>query len=88
MRILTEMKALACQQLSEELTKSMQACNCIAMVCLNQHYYSFLVSKSDNAYTLGLAEMLTGSATRDMDTFKQILANVDLVGGENSGMLY
>ena len=29
--------------------------------------------------------MLTGSTANVMDTFKQILADVDLVGGENTG---
>ena len=29
--------------------------------------------------------MLTGSTAKVMDTFKQILADVDLVGGENTG---
>lgn len=40
------------------------------------------LSTSDSTYTLGLTEMLTGSTT---NTFKQILADVDLVGGENIG---
>ena len=29
--------------------------------------------------------MLTGSTANVMDTFKQILADMDLVGGENAG---
>ena len=53
-----------------------------------QHYYSFQVSTTNNAYTLGLAEMLTGSTTLVMDTFKQILADIELViGGNASGVI-
>ena len=52
---------------------------------MGQHYYSFQVSTSDSTYTLGLVEMLTRSTAKVMDTFKQILADMDLVGGENTG---
>ena len=86
MRILTEMKVLACQQLSEELSKSKDVTlHSDGTSKWGQHYYSFQVSTSDSTYTLGLAEMLTGSTAKVMDTFKQILADMDLVGGENTG---
>ena len=50
-----------------------------------QHYYSFQVSTQDSAYSLGMAEMLTGSTTQVLHTFKQILSDVELVAGPNSG---
>ena len=86
MRSLTEMKVLACQQLSEDLSKSKDVTlHSDGTSKWGQHYYSFQISTSDSMYTLGLAEMLTGSTAKVMDTFKQILADVELVGGENTG---
>ena len=84
-RILTEMKVLSCQQLSEDLSQ----CKDVTLHSdgtskWGQHYYSFQVSTSGSTYTLGLAEMLTGSTVKVLDTFKQVLADIELVGGENA----
>ena len=39
-----------------------------------QHYGSFQISAEGTVYTLGLSEMLTGSAEKTLDTLKQILS--------------
>lgn len=89
MQILTEMKVLACQQLSEELTKSKNVTlHSDGTSKWGQHYYSFQVSTSDSTYTLDLAEMLTRSTAKVKDTFKQIQADVDLVGGKKHWECY
>ena len=43
-----------------------------------QHYYSFQI---DSTYSLGLAEMLTGSTMQVLHIFKQVLSDVELVAG-------
>ena len=42
------------------------------------------VSTGESAYTLGLSEMLKGSAEKTLDTLKQILDDVELVTDEST----
>ena len=59
-----EMKGLACQQLVEELGEQENlTLHSDGTSKYGQHYYSFQVSTQDSAYSLGMAEMLTGSTT-------------------------
>ena len=87
-RMFAEMKGLACQQLAEELSEQDNlTLHSDGTSKYGQHYYSFQISTQDSAYSLGMAEMLTGSTTQVLHTFKQILSDVELVAGPNSGKL-
>ena len=87
-RMFAEMKGLACQQLAEELGKRENlTLHSDGTSKYGQHYYSFQISAQDSAYSLGMAEMLTGSTIRVLYTFKQILSDIELVAGPNSGKL-
>ena len=84
--MLTEMKVLAYQQLSEELSKQENlTLHSDGTSKFGQHYYLFLISTRHSVYTLGLAEMLTGSTTQVMHTYKKVLSDVELPVGPNSG---
>lgn len=73
-RMYAEMKGIACQQLSEELQKGENfTLHSDGTSKFGQHYYSFQISTSESTYSLGLAEMLSGSATLVLSTFQQIL---------------
>ena len=85
-RMLAEMKGLACQQLAEEVSKE----ECVTLHSdgtskYGQHYYSFQISTSDSAYSLGLAEMHAGSTYQVLHTFKQILC---LLLVQSQGIFY
>ena len=83
--MLAKMKCLAYEQLSEEL-------NVLDNITLHsdgtskfsQHFGSYQVSTEKSAYSLGLCEMLTGSAEVTLHTFKQIISDLSLVSGEKS----
>ena len=78
-RMYAEMKGIACQQLSEELQKGENfTLHSDGTSKFGQHYYSFQVSTSESTYSLGLAEMLSGSATLVLSTFQQILFDLTL----------
>ena len=51
------------------------------------HYYSFQISTSTTSYSLGLAEMSTGSASHVLETFQQVLSDVELAVGPNTGAI-
>ena len=77
---------LSCQQLAEELGSSDNlTLHSDGSSKFGQHYYSFQVSTPSSTYSLGLSEMLTGSANQVLHTFKQILSDLQLVAGPNSG---
>jgi len=60
-----EMKGLAYQQLCEELQKGDNLTLHSDGTCkFGQYYYGFRVSTADSTNSLGLAEMLSGSATK------------------------
>ena len=74
-----KMKGLAYHQSSEELHKGENfTLHSDGTTKFGQHHYSFQVSMSDGTYSLGLAEMLSGSATEVLSTFQQILCNLEL----------
>ena len=76
-RMFAEMKGLAYQQLAEELSEQDNlTLHSDGTSKYEQHYYSFHVSTQDSAYSLGMAEMFTGSTTQVLHTFKQILSDV------------
>ncbi|XP_065893139.1 uncharacterized protein [Dysidea avara] len=85
-RMFAEMKGLSCQQLSEELQKEDNlTLHSDGTSKFGQHYYSFQVSTSHSTYSLGLAEMLSGTATQVLSTFQQILSDVEVVAESGSG---
>jgi len=85
-RMFAEMKGLSCQQLSEELQKEDKlTLHSDGTSNFGQHYYSFQVSTSHSTYSLGLAEMLSGTATRVLGTFQQILSDVEVIAESGSG---
>jgi len=50
-----------------------------------EHYGSYQISTEHGSYSLGLCEMLTGSAEITLHTFKQIISNLSLVSGKKCG---
>ena len=86
--MLAEMKGLACQQLAEELSNE----QCVTLHSdgtskYGQHYNSFQISTCDSAYSLGLTEMLAGSTSQVLHTFKHILSDLELGAGPKSGSI-
>ena len=49
------------------------------------HYGSYLVSTETSVYSLGLCDMLTGSAELTLHAFKQIVCDLEAVAGERCG---
>ena len=87
-RMLAEMKGLSCQQIVEELSDHDNlTLHSDGTRKFGQHYYSFQVSTPSSTYSLGLSEMLTGSTTQVLHTFRQILSDVELVAGPKAGGL-
>ena len=84
--MLLDMKALAYKQIAEELQVSQQlTLHSDGTSKFGQHYGSFQVSTTQSSYSLGLSEMLCGSAHCTLDTLKLILSEIDVVGSEGSG---
>jgi len=84
--MLPEMKALAYKQIAEKLQVSQQlTLHSDGTSKFGQHYGSFQVSTTESSYSLGLGEMLCGSAQCTLDTLKLILSEIDVVAGEGSG---
>ena len=75
---------LACQHLAEQLTSTEKlTLHSDGTSKFGQHYGGFQVSMPDHsAYSLGLSEMLTGSAEVTLNTLK---TDIDLVVGEGTG---
>lgn len=81
--MIPQMKGLPCQQLAEQLTSSdYLTLHKDGSSKYGQHYGGFQVSTSDSAYSLGLSEMLTGSADVTLTTLKVILEDIELVTSE------
>ena len=55
------------------------------MALQNLASISFQVSTTGSAYSLGLAEMFTGSTSQVLQTFKQVLSDIELVAGSGAG---
>jgi len=82
-RMYAEMKGLAYQQIAEELSEQTNlTLHSDGTSKYGQHYGSFQISVEGSVYTLGLSEMLTGSAEKTLDTLKQILDDIELVAGK------
>ena len=70
-RMYGEMKGLVCQQVAEVLNEQDNlTLHSDGASKFGQHYGSFQISVEGSAYTLGLSEMLTGSAEKTLDTLK------------------
>ena len=77
----SEMKGLACQQLAEQLTRTKDlTLHNDGTSKFGQHYGGFQVS-----YSLGLCEMLTGSADLTLKSLQMILADIEAVAGDGIG---
>ena len=89
-RTYSEMKGLACQQVEEELSKTTGlTLYSDGTSKFGQHYGSFQIfarfaDGRSSAYTLGLSEMVTGSAEKTLDVLKQILDDIELVAGKSA----
>ena len=83
-RMYAEMKGLAYQQIEEISKQDNLILHSDGTTKFGQHYGSFQISTGESAYTLGLSEMLTGSAEKTLDTLKQILDDIELVTGEST----
>ena len=84
--MLSEMKAIAYQQLSEELVGSeFTTLHSDGTTKFGQHYGSFQISTDKSAYTLGLMEMSCGSASSTLDRLKEILSDIDDASEECAG---
>ena len=81
-----EMKGLTCQQLGEQLsTDSNLTLHSDGTTKFGHHYGSYQISTKDSAYSLGLGDMVTGTANQILTTLKQILADIELAAGEGVG---
>ena len=85
-RMYAEMKGLACQQVEELSEQDNLTLHSDGTSKFGQYYGSFQISIEGSTYTLGLSEMLTGSAEETLDTLKQILDDTELVAGKGTGM--
>ena len=88
-RMYSELKGLAYQQVAEELSKTTDlTLHSDGTSKFGQHYGSFQISAQSaegaiSAYSLGLSEMVTGSAEKTLDVLKQILDDIKLVTDES-----
>ena len=84
-RMYSKMKGLACQQLNAELKKGDNlTLHSDGTSKYGQHFYSFQLSTPDSTYSLGLSEMLSGSATQVLSAFQQILYDLELTSQSGS----
>ena len=82
----SEMKALACQQLAEQLTRTKDLMlHNDGTSKFGQHYGGFQVSLPDSSYSLGLCELLTGSADLTLKSLQMILTDIEAVAGDGIG---
>ena len=83
---IAEMKCLVYEQLSDELTvEDKITLPSDGTSKFGQHFGSYQVSTENSVYSLGLCEMLTGSAEVVLHTFKQIINDVSLLSGKKGG---
>jgi len=89
-RMYSELKSVAYQQVAEELSETADlALHSGGTSKFGQHYGSFQISAQfadgrASAYSLGLSEMVTGSAEKTLDALKQILGDIELVAGNSA----
>ena len=84
--MLAEMKCIAYQQISDELDQHENlTLHSDGTSKFGEHYGSYQISTESSAYSLGLCDMLTGSADLTLLTLKQILGDLDVVAGVGTG---
>ena len=84
--MLVEMKCLAYDQISEEMSNQENVTlHSDGTSKFGEHYGSYQISTAHSAYSLGLCEMLTGSAEVTLHTFKQIISDLSLIAGKKCG---
>lgn len=84
--MLVEMKGIACQQLGEILSQEENVTlHSDGTSKYGMHFMGFQMSTESSAYSLGLSEMVTGSASQTLATFKQIMGDIELVAGTGIG---
>ena len=84
--MLVEMKCLAYDQISEDMsTQDNITLHSDGTSKFGEHYGSYQISTEHGSYSLGLCEMLTGSAEVTLHTFKQIISDLSLVSGKKCG---
>ena len=84
--MLVEMKGIACQQLGEVLSQEENVTlHSDGTSKYGMHYVGFQMSAESSPYSLGLSEMITGSANQTLATFKQIIGDIELVAGTGIG---
>jgi len=89
-RMYSELKSVAYQQVAEELSETADlTLHSDGTSKFGQHYGSFQISAQfadgrASAYSLGLSEMVTGSAEKTLDALKQILGDIELVAGNSA----
>ena len=84
--MLAEMKCLAYQQISDEICQEENlTLHSDGTSKFGEHYESYQISTEKGVYSLGLCEMLTGSAELTLHLLKQIMHDLDLVAGAGSG---
>ena len=84
--MLAEMKGLACQQLCEVLSQEENlTLHSDGTSKYGMHYVGFQMSTESSAYSLGLLEMITDSASQTLATLKQIMGDIELVAGTGIG---
>lgn len=82
----TEMKGLVCQQLAEQLARTEDlTLHNDGTSKFGQHYSGFQVSLPDSSYSLGVCEMLTGSADLTLKSLQIILADIEAVASNVTG---
>ena len=80
------MKGIACQQLGEVLFQEENVTlHSDGTSKYGMHFVGFRMSTESSAYSLGLSEMITGSANQILATFKQIIGNIELVAATGIG---
>ena len=84
-----EMKCLACDQISEEMdTQDNITLHSDGTSKFGKHYVSYQLSTEHSSYSLGLCEILTGSAELTLiHTFKQITSDLSLVSGNREAII-
>ena len=84
--MLAEMKCLAYQQISDEVGSQENATlHSDGTSKFGHHYGSYQISTDASVYSLGLCDMLTGSAELTLHSLKQILGYLHQVAGTGSG---
>ena len=86
--MLAKMKGITYYRLAEMLSKEENlTLHSDGTTKFGEHCYSFQISTPTTSYSLGLAEMSTGSASHVLETFQQVLSDVELAAGPKAGAI-